>query len=932
MLSALTHFVVRFSRSDNVAALFQSLFSLRLQQYPHWRVQIYPDRDLNEHRQRIELLFDQESRIEWLREGQEDAHLGDEDYLLPLIPGDTLDVDALAQFALLIKNNSKLDLLYSDHFEWLGAPIAQSVFFKPDWSPEFLVATNYIGRAALRARSYQTTILQKSNYDEIDLWRLWLSFACDNDIRVGRVERPIISLALPRRDTIDEDVTRSLKVIDDLLTTRGIRGKAFWPSWARKQKMLVFDIKFSDCGPKVSILIPTRNNCNSLKRCIDSLASTNYRNYEVVVINNDNSEPRSLAYLKSINAKVIDIPSPNGVFSFSYINNRAAEQVNGDYLLFLNDDTEVITPEWLSQMVGWLQFPGVASVGARLIFPNDLVQHAGIVNNLLNGMLPAPTFKLFPRTAIGPRGQDRTVRNYSAVTAACMLTPRNIFLNEGGFDEVDFQVAYNDCDYCFRLTLKGRRHVFVPSAELYHYEGTTRGRGVGNDKITEEVAFTSRYSSWSDPYYNRNLSLDSFNFDISPTTILEHDFHLSGLRVALFTHNLNFEGAPLVLVDIARGLRRLGNCDIVVFSLIDGPLRAAYEELDCEVVVRGDIGIFGVKEERELESILLPSVAQLAAYAIDVVIANTVLCHWGMVAAKLQSLPAVWIIHESEPPFSHLEWLGAGHLAAARAAFSSAYLNVFVAYATRAVYDSASTAANVVVIYNGLDEGRAETELKKYDRAEERRRLTIADRDIVFLLPGIVCERKGQVDLLRAIEKLPNEIISGAFFCIVGDRIGPYSGKVHELARALSTERRRRLAIIPETAEIWRYYKAADALIFTSYLESFPRVIQEAMYCHLPIISTPVFGISEQLRNEQTGLLFQPGDIQSLVAAISRVTSDSSLRKMLGANARLALRRFPSVEKMQERYWRVVQEAYLRGGGRTLMGGDRRNVWRTSLL
>jgi O-antigen biosynthesis protein len=581
----------------------------------------------------------------------------------------------------------------------------------------------------------------------------------------------------------------------------------------------------------------------------------------------------------------------------------------------LNDDTEVITPEWLSQMVGWLQFPGVASVGARLIFPNDLIQHAGIVNNLLNGTLPAPAFKLFPRTAIGPRAQDRTVRNYSAVTAACMLTPRNIFLNEGGFDDVNFQVAYNDCDYGFRLTQKGKRHVYVPSAELYHYEGATRGRGVCNDKISEEVAFISEYSRWNDPYYNRNLSLDSFNFDVASTTILEHDFHLDGLRVALFTHNLNFEGAPLVLIDIARGLRRLGNCDIVVFSLIDGPLRAVYEELGCEVVVRSDVGVFGVKEERELESILLPIIGQLAAYAIDVVIANTVLCHWGMVAAKLQSLPAVWIIHESEPPFSHLEWLGAGHLAAARAAFSSAYLNVFVAYATRAVYDPVNAAANVVVIYNGLDESRAEIELNKYDRSEERRRLAVAERDIVFLLPGIVCERKGQIDLIRAIEKLPHEIISGAFFCIVGDRSGPYSARVHELARALPAKKKERLAIIPETAEIWRYYKAADALVFTSYLESFPRVIQEAMYCSLPIISTPVFGIAEQLRSEQTGLFFQPGDVEGLAAAISRVSGDSDLRKTLGANARLALRRFPAVERMQERYWRIVQEAYLFGGG-----------------
>ena len=172
-------------------------------------------------------------------------------------------------------------------------------------------------------------------------------------------------------------------------------------------------------------------------------------------------------YLQSLPHSVLRIPSPDG-FNFAAINNRAVEQVNTDYVLFLNNDTEVISPEWLSGMVGYQRMSGVGAVGARLLLPDGRIQHAGVVHGYYNRM-PGPAFKLTPATDNGYLSYAKVTRDYSAVTAACMLTSRLLFANLGGFDERNFAVAYNDVDYCLRLRRNGWTVVYLPEARVIHH-------------------------------------------------------------------------------------------------------------------------------------------------------------------------------------------------------------------------------------------------------------------------------------------------------------------------------------------------------------------------------------------------------------------------------------------------------------------------------
>jgi glycosyltransferase involved in cell wall biosynthesis/GT2 family glycosyltransferase len=851
-----------------------------------------------------------------------------ETYLLPLLAGDELAPDAIAELAATIKADCSCDLVYADHAERFAEGDALSPFFKPGWSPETLIANDYIARAAIRRDKLPQDSLWQE-FDAVDLWSLWLDFARRSDAIVRRCERVLFRLAPADPGQVASQVTRAAGVVEAHLAALGVSAQAVWPDWARRLGVLAFDFEFPDEGPKVSILIPTKNNRAVFARCIESLSQTTYRNYEILVIDNASDDPATLAYLDTLRGKegirITRVPSLLGGFSYSYVNNVAAREADGEFLLFLNDDTEVIAPRWLSRMVGWGRLPGIASVGARLYFSSDQVQHCGLVHNLLDGVLPAPAFKLTGRTSIGAHAQDRIVRNYAAVTAACMLTPRGLFLDQGGFDDVDFSVAYNDCDYGFRLAQRGLRHVCVPTAELYHHEGVTRGRGRGNDKISEEVAFIQRYAQWVDPYYNRNLSRESFQFDPVGHTVMPAEMPDFPLTAALFSHNLNYEGAPLVLLDIARGLAQLGGIRVVVLSLVDGPLRSEFERAGCKVVVRPDIGVFGARSEADIDAALRPLADLLLQYGVDLVLANTVLTHWGVLAGQMAGLPTIWAIHESEPPFSHIEPYGPAHLAMARQAFSNSSQNVFVAMSTRALYRSLARQDNLRVIYNGFDSAHAFDELRRFDRREERGKLGVADGELLFVLPGTVCERKAQQDLVGAMPLLPNGG-AGCRFVIVGDRDGHYSRELHAKVASLPEDLRRRIAIVGETPEVWRYYGAADCMVFTSHLESFPRVIQEAMYAGLAIVTTPVFGISEQLRDGQSGLFFEPGNVIDLAKAIGRVAADRPLRQMLGRNARISLGRFPTMVEMQEAYVSLVREVSLSPA----RGYDRRRNWLVS--
>jgi glycosyltransferase involved in cell wall biosynthesis len=496
-------------------------------------------------------------------------------------------------------------------------------------------------------------------------------------------------------------------------------------------------------------------------------------------------------------------------------------------------------------------------------------------------------------------------RECAGVTAACMLTPRELFLEQGGLDEKAFSVAYNDVDYCYRLADRGYRSVICPDALLYHDEGKSRGL---DDNPTELAALRARYRGRTDPYYNPNLSLDNEHFEIRP---YRHPSADGGpVRLVAVSHGLNHEGAPNSQFEMILGLQRRGVIDPIVLSPQDGPLRSVYEAAGIPVQ------IISPPETSGAESFNLAITDMGRAMresGVEVVYGNTLQTFWAIAAAKTAGLPAVWNVRESEDWASYFNYLVPDLRAIAYESFRYPYRVVFVAKATRRGWETLNTGHNFTVIHNGLDVERISIRSSTYDRDATRAKLKIADSELAVVLMGTVCERKGQLDLVHALGALGEEGASQLRIFIVGDRTSDYSSRLHAEARGLPASLAARLAIVPETDEPYAYFRAADIAVCCSRLESYPRVILEAMAFGLPIITTPVFGIAEQVRENQNGLFYQPGNADQLAAGLARLASDNVLRTRLGANGPLVLASLPGFADMLDGYARLFREARFSG-------------------
>ncbi len=837
------------------------------------------------------------------------AALASGDFLLFMDQDDELAPDALGEIALALAAAPDADILYTDDdkIDVTGKRYAPQ--FKPDWSPELLLSYMYISHAF---------VVRRTLFASQGGFRAGFEGSQDHDFALRATEHarrvahvPLILYhwrALPG-STASSGAAKPAsfaageRAVAEALSQRGSRGEVARPEWAVRAGVGVFSHEFSDDGPRVALLIPTKNHHDMLARCVDSLARTSYRNYEVVVIDNDSDDPGTRDYLGRLPHRVLRVSNPGPRFSFAHVNNEAARQVDADYLLFLNDDTEVRDPRWLSRMMGYAQLPGVGAVGARLLYADGRIQHAGVLHGYYGG-LPGPAFKLAPATDHGYLSYAVVTRNYGAVTAACMLTPRRLFLEQGGFDGERYAVAYNDVDYGFRLEAAGWRCVYAAGAELLHHEGHSRGF---SDDPREAAAYRRQYGARTERYYNPNLSLADERFAILPRRMFAAA-PPAPVRALMCAFNLNWEGAPYCQFEMTAALKRRGTLDPVVYSPVDGPLRAAYEAEGIAVHVI-DHPLVGVTTGPAYDEALDRFAAWIRALDVEVVYGNTLQTFYAIDAAQRLALPSLWNPRESEPWQDYFRQYPDAVAARALACYRLPYRVIFVAEATAAGSAVLDTRHNFTVIHDGLERGRVEKAASGLDRAALRAELGIGAGEIVVLIVGTVCERKGQLDFVHALAALAPASAARVRAFIVGDRPSVYSAQLHAAVGALPEALRARLAIVPETAAVVRYYLAADVFACTSRVESYPRVILEAMAFGLPIVTTPVFGIREQVREGVNGVFYEPGDATALARALDRLIADDAWRGKLADNARPALAALLDFDTMVDRYGALFVEA-----------------------
>jgi GT2 family glycosyltransferase len=451
---------------------------------------------------------------------------------ISLVSGDYITFldqsDALAPFALFelvraINENTRADLLYSDEDRIsLDGLQRMDPWFKPDWSPDLFRSFNYL---------CHLTALSKQLLDTIGPFREGYEGSQDHDLFLRASEKAKKIVHIPhilyhwRSHTSAVAMNVSAKAfafkagkraVADHLDRIGDDGTVEDGLFPGSYK-----INFTVHGaPLISIIIPNHNNIVDLKKCVQSvLGKSTYANYEIIIVENNSSDPEVFRYYEQLRThdriKVIVWDRP---FNYSAVNNFAVRHSAGSMLVFLNNDTEIINTDWLQQMAGYALRKDIGAVGAKLYYPDDTIQHGGIVLGL--GGITGHAHRYLPRDSHGYMGRLKVVQNVSAVTGACIMTRKTVFEEVDGFDE-EFQLAFNDVDFCLKLRRRGYLIVWTPYAELYHNESKTRGYDTApeNKKRFGKEFELYRYK-WSesisgcDPYYNVNLTHEKEDFSI----------------------------------------------------------------------------------------------------------------------------------------------------------------------------------------------------------------------------------------------------------------------------------------------------------------------------------------------------------------------------------------------------------------------------------
>lgn len=467
-----------------------TLGSLRRQVYPLWRLVLLSPHGGNPAQLRAALLEGHEDLADHVLCGAERAV---EDFAGPLSPGDVLGVDALLELALGTRLHAGADFLYADERRVDPADGEMKAFFKPDWSPELMLATNYIGRPwvasqALLARA--DAPLAAGEYDHV----LRLTENADRIAHVGRV------LCERQGRLLDSTATERM-ALRAALDRRGIKGKVLAGCVQGTHRV---QRRVTTKG-MVSIIIPTVATRGLVQICIDSIREkSTYRNFEIIVLDNIAEDNKVWKQWVRDNADIV--LQIKEKFNWSRFNNKGAARAHGEFLLFLNDDVEVLDSnrDWLECLLEHAQSPDVGVVGPQLLYPDRKVQHAGMF--LADGVA-RHAFRFSPEDEPGPFGLALTQREVICVTGACFLTRRDSFDELGGFDETH-SVINNDLDYCLRTNRAGRRVIYTPHTTLIHHEMVSRAKIRDIYNVRKFAAAWHSVFLKGDPYFSPHLSGD----------------------------------------------------------------------------------------------------------------------------------------------------------------------------------------------------------------------------------------------------------------------------------------------------------------------------------------------------------------------------------------------------------------------------------------
>ncbi len=443
------------------------------------------------------------------------------DYIVFVDHDDLLAPNALYECVKVLNKKPETKMIYTDEDKvTMDGKKHFQPHFKPDFNKDLLNSTNYF---------CHLVVVAKSIADKVGKFNSEFNGAQDYDfvLRCSEITEDIYHIPkilyhwrMHEGSTAEkpeskmyafEAGTNAIKAHYDRIGLKDVNVSQTKWLGVYRSKFILQD------KPKVSIIIPNKDHVDDLKKCIHSISKCNYNNCEIIIIENNSSKKETFEFYEKIETqdKKIKVVYWKEQFNYAAINNYGTQFAQGEYLLFLNNDTEIINSDCIEELVGVCTRQDVGAVGARLYYKDGTIQHAGVVVGL--GGIAGHIFLNTPKDQVGYFARIITQQNYSAVTGACILVKKSVFEEIEGFDE-KYKVAYNDVDLCLRIQEKGYLVVYNPYAELYHYESKTRGKEDTLDKMNrlkeESLIFKRRWGKIlkkGDPYFNINFSLDNMN-------------------------------------------------------------------------------------------------------------------------------------------------------------------------------------------------------------------------------------------------------------------------------------------------------------------------------------------------------------------------------------------------------------------------------------
>ena len=831
------------------------------------------------------------------------------EFILFMDNDDELHENAIYEVVQALNKDRTIDMLYSDEDKIDEENKRYNHHFKPDYSPEYLLSYNYINHLL---------VVRKTLVDKVKGFRQPYDGTQDYDFILRVIEHTTkvhhIPKVLYHWRALETSIAGSgaskvsslnffekgRKTLQDYLIRNNIKGDVIQPGFAVDNNLGLYEVQWPDSGPKISIITLLTTKFEEFEQFLTSLGTTKYKNIEVHVLHEEPLE--SIGKFPKTEFK-LNFQKVSSTENIAKLYNAAVNSVDGEFLLFMDDRLLPKEDNWLSQLTGLLQIEKVGAVMPKLYFMNGRICNAGIIDGMYPANydgLPYNTFRNSPAKNLGYFFNLKITRNYNIPIRECFVTRKSLFEEVGGFDGDNFDIDFFSFDYGHKITEKGYRTVFNASAEL-EFQVPYIGKGL---QVKEAYHYKKKYMSFDcDSMYNANLDRTAYmSLNNFSSQKYYKDFkELQSPHVLFVSQNFNFEGAPIQMKETIEGLMTKANYRVTVISPSDGPLREEFEKIGAtthviDFILEDSLG----KYEKQI--LKLSKFIKKGKY--DLLYVNTLLPFYAIDAAQRHNIPCVWVIHESYDINDFYSYFKHDIKKRAVKCFEYIETAIFVAKSTKSLFNRFDYNNTFKVINNALRTELNPITITPELKKQSKEQLGFNPEKLLFLNLGTVCERKGQYEFTQAALDFLSSGETNVTFCMVGAREDEYLETIQELIHENKAEEY--FEIVFETNKVESYYLAADVFVCTSKIESYPRVILEAMYYELPIITTSVFGIKEQLVPKTNGEFYQVGSMKQLSSLFLKFAYNQNLRSKYSENARYVLGLINTYDEMIHKYHEIL--------------------------